>query len=85
VQLLNKPAPGSTGVDLISQVMVHLNVHGGGAGAPRLTPSTAISRPLNAPQLARHDSSMQGLEGAGAAATQSMAVGIHWHSPRDRM
>jgi HK97 family phage portal protein len=28
VQLLNRPAPGSTGVDLISQVMVHLNVHG---------------------------------------------------------
>jgi HK97 family phage portal protein len=28
VQLLQKPAPGSTGVDLISQIMVHLNVHG---------------------------------------------------------
>ena len=28
VQLLNRPAPGSTGVDLISQVMVHLNVYG---------------------------------------------------------
>ena len=28
VQLLNRPAPGSTGVDLISQIMVHLNVHG---------------------------------------------------------
>src|SRR5688572_12835454 len=28
VQLLAKPAPGSTGVDLISQVMVHLQVHG---------------------------------------------------------
>jgi HK97 family phage portal protein len=28
VQLLSRPAPGSTGVDLISQVMVHLNVHG---------------------------------------------------------
>ena len=28
VQLLNRPSPGSTGVDLISQVMVHLNVHG---------------------------------------------------------
>src|SRR3954469_17397400 len=28
VQLLNKPSPGSTGVDLVSQVLVHLNVHG---------------------------------------------------------
>ncbi len=28
VQLLQRPSPGSTGVDLISQVMVHLNVHG---------------------------------------------------------
>src|SRR5215208_1172068 len=28
VQLLNRPAPGSTGVDLISQIMVHLNVWG---------------------------------------------------------
>lgn len=28
VQLLAKPSPGSTGVDLISQVMVHLNVYG---------------------------------------------------------
>jgi phage portal protein BeeE len=28
VQLLNRPAPGSTGVDLISTAMVHLNVHG---------------------------------------------------------
>src|SRR5215212_10368599 len=28
VQLLNRPSPGSTGVDLISQIMVHLNVHG---------------------------------------------------------
>jgi HK97 family phage portal protein len=28
VQLLQRPAPGSTGVDLISQVMVHLNVYG---------------------------------------------------------
>jgi HK97 family phage portal protein len=28
VQLLKRPTPGSTGVDLISQIMVHLNVHG---------------------------------------------------------
>lgn len=28
VQLLNRPAPGSTGVDLVSQILVHLNVHG---------------------------------------------------------
>jgi len=28
VQLLQRPSPGSTGVDLISQAMVHLNVHG---------------------------------------------------------
>jgi HK97 family phage portal protein len=28
VQLLERPAPGSTSADLISQVMVHLNVHG---------------------------------------------------------
>lgn len=28
VQLLAKPAPGSTGVDLVSQIVVHLNVHG---------------------------------------------------------
>jgi HK97 family phage portal protein len=28
VQLLNRPAPGSTGVDLISHVMVHLNGYG---------------------------------------------------------
>src|SRR5215212_3801925 len=28
VQLLNRPSPGSTGVDLVSQIMVHLNVHG---------------------------------------------------------
>lgn len=28
VQLLDRPSPGSTGVDLISQAMVHLNVHG---------------------------------------------------------
>jgi HK97 family phage portal protein len=28
VALLEHPAPGSTGVDLISQVLVHLNVHG---------------------------------------------------------
>ena len=28
VQLLNRPSPGSTGVDLISQVMVHLTIHG---------------------------------------------------------
>lgn len=28
VQLLNRPSPGSTGVDLISQILVHLNVHG---------------------------------------------------------
>ena len=28
VQLLNRPAPGSTGVDLVSQIVVHLNVHG---------------------------------------------------------
>jgi HK97 family phage portal protein len=28
VQLLNRPSPGSTGVDLISTAMVHLNVHG---------------------------------------------------------
>ena len=28
VQLLNRPSPGSTSVDLISQVLVHLNVHG---------------------------------------------------------
>ena len=28
VQLLRRPSPGSTGVDLISQVLVHLNVHG---------------------------------------------------------
>jgi HK97 family phage portal protein len=28
VQLLNRPSPGSTSADLLSQVMVHLNVHG---------------------------------------------------------
>src|SRR5687768_5522037 len=28
VALLQRPSPGSTSVDLISQVMVHLNVHG---------------------------------------------------------
>src|SRR3954462_6596213 len=28
VQLLNRPSPGSTGVDLVSQILVHLNVHG---------------------------------------------------------
>lgn len=28
VQLLKRPSPGSTGVDLISQILVHLNVHG---------------------------------------------------------
>jgi len=28
VQLLNRPAPGSTGVDLVSQIMVHLNLYG---------------------------------------------------------
>src|SRR5512132_98003 len=28
VQLLNKPSPGSTSVDLISQILVHLNVTG---------------------------------------------------------
>lgn len=28
VQLLNRPSPGSTGVDLISQLMVHLNIYG---------------------------------------------------------
>ena len=28
VQLLSRPSPGSTGVDLISTVMVHLNVYG---------------------------------------------------------
>jgi HK97 family phage portal protein len=28
VQLLKRPAPGSTGVDLISQIMVHVNVYG---------------------------------------------------------
>src|SRR5215211_995422 len=28
VQLLNRPSPGSTGIDLISQILVHLNVHG---------------------------------------------------------
>jgi HK97 family phage portal protein len=28
VQLLNKPSPGSTGVDLVSQILVHLNVYG---------------------------------------------------------
>jgi HK97 family phage portal protein len=28
VQLLRRPAPGSTGVDLISQIVVHLNVYG---------------------------------------------------------
>ena len=28
VQLLRSPSPGSTGVDLISQKMVHLNLHG---------------------------------------------------------
>lgn len=28
VQLLERPSPGSTSTDLISQVMVHLNVHG---------------------------------------------------------
>jgi HK97 family phage portal protein len=28
VQLLQRPAPGSTGVDLISRILVHLNVHG---------------------------------------------------------
>lgn len=28
VQLLRRPSPGSTGVDLISQMMVHLNIYG---------------------------------------------------------
>ena len=28
VQLLNRPAPGSTGVDLISQVVTHLAIYG---------------------------------------------------------
>jgi phage portal protein BeeE len=28
VELLRAPSPGSTGVDLISQIVVHLNVHG---------------------------------------------------------
>src|SRR5215218_3915791 len=28
VQLLNRPSPGTTGVDLVSQLMVHLNVYG---------------------------------------------------------
>src|SRR5215218_7722493 len=28
VQLLTRPSPGSTGVDLISQIVVHLNVFG---------------------------------------------------------
>ncbi len=28
VQLLRRPSPGSTGVDLVSQIVVHLNVHG---------------------------------------------------------
>ena len=27
-QLLTRPSPGSTGVDLVSQIVVHLNVHG---------------------------------------------------------
>jgi len=28
VQLLRRPSPGSTGIDLISQIMVHLNIYG---------------------------------------------------------
>ena len=28
MQLLERPSPGSTSADLISQVIVHLNVHG---------------------------------------------------------
>src|SRR5688500_9216155 len=28
VALLQRPAPGMTGVDLVSQIVVHLNVHG---------------------------------------------------------
>ncbi len=68
VQLLQRPSPGSTTVDLISQVMVHLNVYGeafigqvqvrpgdGAARAaqPRERPSRA-SRPADHVH-ARHD------------------------------
>jgi phage portal protein BeeE len=28
VQLLERPSPGSTSADLVSQIMVHLNIHG---------------------------------------------------------
>lgn len=28
VQLLRRPSPGSTSVDLISEIVTHLNVHG---------------------------------------------------------
>ncbi len=78
VQLLNRPSPGSTGVDLISQVVTHLNVFGECFIAKYRSDDTIVQLGLIHP-----DSVQVELRGQRVVYTLSTARGQTEHGPSD--
>ncbi len=78
VQLLNRPSPGSTGVDLISQVVTHLNVFGECFVAKYRSDQTIVQLGLIHPESVQVE-----LRGQRVVYTLSTARGITEHGPDD--
>lgn len=78
VQLLNRPSPGSTGVDLISQIVTHLNIFGECFAAKYRSDQTIVQLGLIHPESVQVE-----LRGQRIVYTLSTARGLTEHGPDD--
>ena len=78
VQLLERPSPGSTSADLISQVMVHLNVHGNAYVGKFRSEGEIVQLGLLDPTQVRVE-----LSGQRIIYTLSRTEGVTTHGPED--
>jgi HK97 family phage portal protein len=78
VQLLERPSPGSTSADLISQVMVHLNVHGNAYLGKFRADGEIVQLGLLDPTQVRVE-----LSGQRIVYTLSRREGVTEHGPED--
>ena len=78
VQLLNRPSPGSTGVDLVSQIVTHLNIFGECFVAKYRADQTIVQLGLIHPESVQVE-----LRGQRIVYTLSTARGQTEHGPDD--
>src|SRR4051812_23069677 len=78
VQLLSRPSPGSTSVDLISQIVVHLNVYGDAFVGKWRADGQVVQLGLLHPESVQLE-----LRGQRIVYTLSTARGVTEHGPED--